>query len=186
MVMTHRHPYEDTFRKIGTVGRILPLVDVRIVNEEGKELPPDSIGEIVLKSTKITKRYWKNPEATKATIVDGWLHTGDIGKLGGEGYLYIPDRKKDMINRGGEKIYSLEVENIISRYPKVLEVAVVAVPDKYLGEAVKAAIVLRPETTAEEEEIKKFCLEHLADHKVPKYIKFLESLPRNPAGKIVK
>jgi len=179
-------PYEDAIRKIEAVGRILPLVDARILDEEGKELPPDSIGEIVLKSAKITKGYWKNPEATKATIVDGWLHTGDIGKLDGEGYLYILDRKKDMINRGGEKIYSLEVENIISRYPKVLEVAVVAVPDKYLGEAVKAAIVLRPGMVAEEEEIKKFCLEHLADCKIPKYIEFLGSLPRNPAGKVIK
>jgi len=179
-------PYEDAIRKIEAVGRILPLVDARILDEEGKELPPDSIGEIVLKSAKITKGYWKNPEATKATIVDGWLHTGDIGKLDGEGYLYILDRKKDMINRGGEKIYSLEVENIISRYPKVLEVAVVAVPDKYLGEAVKAAIVLRPGMTAEEEEIKKFCSKHLADYKIPKYIEFFGSLPRNPAGKVIK
>jgi long-chain acyl-CoA synthetase len=179
-------PYEDAIRKIDAAGRILPLVDARIVDEEGKELPPGSIGEIVLKSVKITKGYWKNAEATKATIVDGWLHTGDIGKLDGEGYLYILDRKKDMINRGGEKIYSLEVENIISRYPKVLEVAVVAVPDKYLGEAVKAAIVLRPGMTAEEEEIKKFCSEDLADYKVPKYIEFLGALPRNPAGKVIK
>jgi acyl-CoA synthetase (AMP-forming)/AMP-acid ligase II len=179
-------PYEDALRKIGTVGRILPLVDAKIVDEEGKELPANSIGEIVLKSAKITKGYWKNPGATQATIVDGWLHTGDIGKLDNEDYLYILDRKKDMINRGGEKIYSLEVENIISRYPKVLEVAVVAVPDNNLGEAVKAAIVLRPGMTADEEEIKKFCSEHLADYKVPKYIEFLESLPRNPAGKVVK
>jgi long-chain acyl-CoA synthetase len=179
-------PYEDSLRKIGTVGRILPLVDARIVNEEGKELPPDRIGEILLKSAKITKGYWRNAEATKATIVDGWLHTGDIGKFDAEGYLYILDRKKDMINRGGEKIYSLEVENVISRHPKVLEVAVVGIPDSYLGETVKAAIVLRAGMTADEEEMKAFCLEHLADYKIPKYIEFLESLPRNPAGKVVK
>ncbi len=179
-------PYEDAIRKIEAAGKMLPLVDARIVDEEGKELPPHSIGEILLKGVTITKGYWKNPEATQRTIVEGWLHTGDIGKLDDEGYLYILDRKKDMINRGGEKIYSLEVENIILRYSKVLEVAVVGVTDEFLGEAVKAVVALRPGQTASEEEIKKFCSEHLADYKVPKYIEFLGSLPRNPAGKVIK
>jgi long-chain acyl-CoA synthetase len=179
-------PYEDAIRKIEAVGKILPLVDARIVDEVGKELPPNSVGEIILKSAKIAKGYWKNPEATKATIADGWLYTGDIGKLDDEGYLYILDRKKDMINRGGEKIYSLEVENVISKHPKVMEVAVVSVPDRFLGEAVKAVIALRSGETADEEEIKKFCSEHLADYKVPKYVEFLEALPRNPAGKVTK
>jgi acyl-CoA synthetase (AMP-forming)/AMP-acid ligase II len=179
-------PYEDAIRKIKAVGKILPLVTARIVDEVGKELPTNSVGEIILKSAKIAKGYWKNPEATKATIADGWLYTGDIGKLDDEGYLYILDRKKDMINRGGEKIYSLEVENVISKHPKVMEVAVVAVPDRFLGEAVKAVIALRSGETADEEEIKKFCSEHLADYKVPKYVEFLEALPRNPAGKVTK
>jgi acyl-CoA synthetase (AMP-forming)/AMP-acid ligase II len=179
-------PYEDAIRKIEAAGKMLPLVDVKIVDERGKELPPNSVGEIILKSVKVTKGYWRNPEATKATIVDGWLYTGDIGKIDDEGFLYILDRKKDMINRGGEKIYSLEVENVISRHPKVLEVAAVGVPDKFFGEAVKVAIVLKPGQTADEEEIKKFCSEHLADYKIPKYIEFLDSLPRNPAGKVMK
>ncbi len=179
-------PYEDTLRKIEAAGKILPLVEAKIVNEEGRELPPHGVGEIILKGPTVTKGYWGKPEATKATIVDGWLRTGDIGKLDDEGYIYILDRKKDMINRGGEKIFSLEVENVISNHPKVLEVAVVAVPDKFLGEAVKAAIVLRPGQTAEGEEFKNFCSEHLADYKIPKYIEFLDALPRNPAGKVVK
>jgi long-chain acyl-CoA synthetase len=179
-------PYEDAIRKIEAAGKILPLVDAKIVDEEEKELSPNRVGEIILKGATITKGYWKNPEATKTAIVRGWLHTGDIGKLDDEGYIYILDRKKDMINRGGEKIFSLEVENVISRYPKVLEVAVVGVPDKFLGEAVKAAIVLRPGQTAGEEEFKNFCAEHLADYKVPKYVEFLDLLPRNPAGKVVK
>jgi long-chain acyl-CoA synthetase len=179
-------PYEDALRKIEAAGRILALLDVKIVDEEGKESPPNRVGEIILRGPTLTKGYWGKPEATKATIIDGWLHTGDIGKLDDEGYLYILDRKKDMINRGGEKIFSLEVENMISRYPKVLEVAVVGVPDKFLGEAVKATIVLRPGQTASEEEFKNFCSEHLADYKVPKYIEFLDSLPRNPAGKVIK
>jgi acyl-CoA synthetase (AMP-forming)/AMP-acid ligase II len=179
-------PFEDAIRKIEAVGKILPLSDAKIVDEGGRELAPNSVGEIILKSAKIMKGYWRNPEATKATIVGGWLYTGDIGKFDDEGYLYILDRKKDMINRGGEKIFSLEVENVISKYSKVMEVAVVAVPDKFLGEAVKAVVVLRPGETADEEEIKRFCSGYLADYKIPKYIEFLDSLPRNPAGKVTK
>jgi len=179
-------PFEDVLRKIDAVGKTLPLIDAKIVDEEGRELPTNSIGEILLKGPTITRGYWRNLEATKTTIVDGWLRTGDIGKMDDEGFLYILDRKKDMINRGGEKVYSLEVENVISRYPKVLEVAVVGVSDKFLGEAVKAVIVLRPGQSASEEEIRDFCQNHLADYKVPKYIEFRDTLPRNPAGKVIK
>ena len=103
-----------------------------------------------------------------------------------EDYLYLLDRKKDMINRGGEKIYSLEVENVISSNPKVLEVSVVGVPDTVMNEAVKAAVVLRADENASEEEIKQYCAERLADYKVPKYVEFLSALPKNPAGKVVK
>jgi acyl-CoA synthetase (AMP-forming)/AMP-acid ligase II len=139
-----------------------------------------------LRGAKIFKGYWKNPGATKETIVNGWLHTGDIGKIDDEGFVYILDRKKDMINRGGEKIYSLEVENLIFNYPNVLEVAVVGVPDKAMGEAVKAVIALKAGEEATEDEIRRFCTEHLADYKVPKYVEFVNALPRNPAGKVIK
>lgn len=169
-----------------SIGKPLPLVDARIVDDHGNTLPPEEIGEIVLRSAKTTKGYWKNPEATRNTIVDGWLHTGDIGKFDHEGYLYILDRKKDMINRGGEKVYSLEVENVISRFDKVMEVAVVGIPDRVMGEAVKAAVVLRPGENATEEEVQDFCSKHLADYKIPKRVAFMESLPRNPAGKVIK
>ena len=180
-------PYEDVFRKIRAAGKMLPTVDAKITDDEGNELPPESIGEIMLRSAKTTKGYWKNPEATKATITaDGWLYTGDIGKIDNEGFIYIMDRKKDMINRGGEKIYSLEVENLIFNYPKVLEVAVVGVPDSVLGEAVKAVIALKEGEKATEEEVKEFCAKHLADFKVPKFVEFVAGLPRNPAGKVVK
>ena len=179
-------PFEDALRKIKAVGKCLPTVEAKIVDDEGHDLPADGVGEIVLKGAKTFKGYWKKPEATRQTIVDGWLHTGDIGKIDNEGFVYILDRKKDMINRGGEKIYSLEVENVISGHPKVLEVAAVGVPDHFFGEAVKVAIVLRPGQTADDEEIKNFCSQHLADYKVPKYVEFLDALPRNPAGKVVK
>jgi acyl-CoA synthetase (AMP-forming)/AMP-acid ligase II len=180
-------PYEDVFRKIRGVGKMLPTVDAKIVDDEGNELPPETTGEIMLRGVKVFKGYWKNPEETKAAITaDGWIHTGDIGKIDDEGFLYILDRKKDMINRGGEKIYSLEVENVINSYPKVLEVAIVGVPDKVMGEAVKAVIALKTGEKGSEEEIKQFCAEHLANYKVPKYVEFVESLPRNPAGKVIK
>jgi acyl-CoA synthetase (AMP-forming)/AMP-acid ligase II len=179
-------PYKDAVRKIKAAGQCLPTVDAKIVDEEGNEVPTGAIGEIVLKGAKVFKGYWKNPKATRATIVDGWVHTGDIGKMDEEGFLYILDRKKDMINRGGEKIYSLEVENVIGDHPKVIEAAVVGVPDPVLGEVVKACIALKPGVHATEEEIKKFCSERLADYKVPKFVEFLDVLPRNPAGKVDK
>ena len=184
--MVSTTPYEDALRKVKAAGKLLALGDAKIVDDGGNELPRGSTGEILLKGAKIFKGYWKKPEATKETLVDGWLRTGDIGKIDDEGFLYIMDRKKDMINRGGEKIFSLEVENLIFNYPKVLEVAVVGVPDSVLGEAVKAVIALKEGETATEEEIKKFCAEHLADYKVPKFVEFVASLPRNPAGKVVK
>ncbi len=179
-------PYEDALRKIKAVGQCLPTIDAKIVNEEGREVPMGTIGEILLKGAKVFKGYWKKPEATRSTIVDGWVHTGDLGKIDEEGFIYILDRKKDMINRGGEKIYSLEVENVICDNPKVLEVAVVGVPDPVMGEVVKACIALKPGQKATEEEIKKFCTRRLADYKVPKFVEFMDGLPRNPAGKVSK
>ena len=184
--MTTSMPYEDALRKIETVGKCLPTVDAKIVDDEGKEVPIGAVGEIVLKSAKVFKGYWKNPKATSETIIDGWVHTGDIGKIDDEGFIYILDRKKDMINRGGEKIYSLEVENVICNNPKVLEAAVVGVPDSIMGEGVKACIALKPGQYATKEEIKEFCSEHLADFKVPKFVEFMDSFPRNPAGKVSK
>jgi acyl-CoA synthetase (AMP-forming)/AMP-acid ligase II len=178
--------YEDAIRKIKAVGQCLPTVATKIVDEDGSEVATGGIGEIVLKGAKAFKGYWKNPEATRATIVDGWVHTGDIGKIDEEGFIYILDRKKDMINRGGEKIYSLEVENVICDNEKVLEVAVVGVPDTVMGEAVKACVALKPGEKVTEEEIKKFCAGRLADYKVPKFVEFMDSLPRNPAGKVSK
>lgn len=179
-------PYEDAFRKIQAVGKALPLVDLKVVDEQGNALPPEGVGEILLHGVKVFKRYWNNPDATGSVLVDNWLYTGDIGKIDEEGFLYILDRKKDMINRGGEKVYSQEVENLIFNYSKVMEVAVVGVPDRVMGEAVKAVVALKPDCEATEEEIRKFCAAHLADFKVPKFIEFVQNLPRNLAGKVVK
>ena len=179
-------PFEDALRKIRAVGKCLPTVNVKIVDDNDSEVPTGHIGEILLGGAKVFRGYWKKPEATRETIVGGWVHTGDIGKVDEEGFVYVLDRKKDMINRGGEKIYSLEVENVICDNPKVLEVAVVGIPDKVMGEVVKACIALKSGEKATEEEIKKFCAERLADYKVPKFVEFMDTLPRNPAGKVNK
>jgi long-chain acyl-CoA synthetase len=184
--ITTSTPYEDALRKIKAVGKCLPTMDIKIVDDKEREVPTEAIGEIVVKGVKTFKGYWKKPEATKETIVDGWVHTGDIGKIDEEGFVYVLDRKKDMINRGGEKIYSLEVENIIFDNPKVLEAAVVGVPDPVMGEVVKACVALKPGDHATEEEIRRFCAERIADYKVPKFVEFLDYLPRNPAGKVTK
>lgn len=179
-------PYEDALRKIKAVGKCLPTMNIKIVDDEEHEVPTGAIGELVFKGAKTFRGYWKRPEATNATIVNGWVHTGDIGKIDEEGFVYVLDRKKDMINRGGEKIYSLEVENVIFDNPKVLEVAVVGVPDPVMGEAVKACVALKPGDCATEMEIQQFCAERIADYKVPKFVEFLDCLPRNPAGKVSK
>ena len=180
-------PFEYGHRKLTSAGMFLFPVEAKIIDDSGKEVPQGEAGELVLRGAKIFKGYWKKPEDTKAILTsDGWLHTGDICRIDEEGFLWILDRKKDMINRAGEKIYSLEVENVISKHPKVLEVAVVGVPDEIFGEEVKAVIVLRKGAKCSEEEIKQFCAAHLADYKIPKYVEFVETLPRNPAGKVIK
>lgn len=185
--MTHTTlSLDEALSKIGTVGRVVPLLDAKVVDDLGRELPPGEAGEVLVRGCQVMKGYWNNPEATRETIIDGWLHTGDIGKITEDGYTYILDRKKDMIIRGGENIYSVEVENVLYQNPKVLETAVVGVPDPVFGEQVKAVLVLKPGETAIPEEIQEFCAKHLAYYKVPKYVEFREALPRNPAGKVIK
>lgn len=179
------HP-KDALKKLGSIGWATPCNEIIVVDDKGNELPVNETGELWFKGPAVCKGYWKNPQGTKETITNGWLHTGDVGKVDEDGYLFLLDRKKDMIIRGGENIYCIEVENAIYSHPKVLEAAVVGIPDKIFGEQVKAAIVLKPGETATEEEIRNFCLKHLADYKVPKYVTFLDALPRNPGGKVVK
>jgi len=179
-------PSDEAISRVSSIGFPMPIVDIKIVDDLGREVPTGEPGELLIKGCKVIREYWNNPEATQKTIVEGWLHTGDIAKIDGEGYVYILDRIKDMINRGGEKIYSIEVENVLYRNPKVLEAAVVGVPDPVFGEQVMAALVLKAGEQATSEEIQEFCSRYLARYKVPKYVEFREALPRNPAGKVVK
>jgi len=176
----------EALDKIGSVGRPMPVVEAKVVDASGRELPPGESGELLIRGCQVFKGYWNNPDATQETIVDGWLHTGDVAKITEDGYTYILDRMKDMIIRGGENIYSIEIENVSYRNPKVLEAAVVGVPDPVFGEQVKAVLVLKPGEQATVEEMQEFYSKHLARYKVPKYVEFREALPRNPAGKVIK
>ncbi|MCL4477487.1 MAG: long-chain-fatty-acid--CoA ligase [Deltaproteobacteria bacterium] len=173
-------------RKIGSIGNALPGQDVKVVDDDGAELQNNQIGEIVIKGGAVMKRYHKRPEETAQTVIDGWLHTGDIGYKDDEGYFYIVDRKKDMIIRGGENIYPKEIENILFEHPKVMEAAVIGIEDSVMGEEGKAFIVLKPGENATEEEIKSYLKSRLAEFKIPKYIEFIDDLPKNIIGKVLK
>ncbi len=171
-----------------TAGLPIPGVRVEIFDERGKALPHDgtSSGEICVRSNVVTAGYWNLPEATAGAIVDGWLHTGDIGVIDAHGYVKILDRKKDIIISGGENIPSLEVEKVIYELPAVLECAVIAIPDAHWGEVPGAVVVLKPGATLEEAAFFAHCREHLAGFKVPKHVWFEQSLPKGGTGKILK
>ena len=184
--LTTALPPADAEARSSSVGLPVSRTRIRIVDEDGRDLPPGQVGEIWIKGGQVVCGYFNRPDATAQAITDGWLHTGDLGKLDEEGYLYVVDRKKDMIIRGGENIYSIEVEEVLNAHPKVLESAVVPHPDRIFGEVVKAVCVLRPGEGATAEEIIGFCKERLADYKVPVHVRFVEELPRNPGGKVLK
>ncbi|MHB1419505.1 MAG: class I adenylate-forming enzyme family protein [Bacillota bacterium] len=180
-------PSEYAGTKPGSVGWPVPVGEIKVIDPEtGRELGPRMPGELLVKGPMVVPGYWANPEATTKAIIDGWLHTGDMATIDEEGFVYIVDRIKDMINRGGEKVYSVEVENILYNHPKILEVAVVGVPDEVYGEAVKAVVVPRPGLTIEAEEVRNWVGRHLAKFKIPKYVEIIDILPRNPGGKVIK
>jgi fatty-acyl-CoA synthase len=163
-------------------------VDIRVVDDEGRDLHPDSgkAGEVIARSNVVMKGYWRQPEATDAVIVDGWFHTGDMALLDSEGYIEVVDRKKDLIISGGENISSIEVEGLLYKHPAVLEAAVVAAPDERWGEAPFAIVVLKPDSIATGDELIDFCRERLPHFKCPKRVDFIDVLPRTATGKIQK
>ena len=177
---------EKQMKKLASAGRPALNYEVKIMNEQGKDVPVGEVGEIIVKSEAMMKRYWRLPKESREKLKDGWLHTGDLGKLDEDGYVYIVDRKHDMIISGGVNIYPREVEEVLYQHPSVLEASVVGVPDDYWGEAVKAVLVFRQGATASEEEIIKFCGEHLAGYKKPKSVEFWKELPKSSQGKILK
>jgi long-chain acyl-CoA synthetase len=179
---------EDYFAHPGSVGRPAPTVEVRIVDEIGIDAAPGERGEVWIKGPNVMARgYWRRPDANETSFSEGWFRTGDIGYLDEDGYLYLVDRAKDMIIRGGENIYSVEVEHVLFDHPDVIDAAVVGVPHKTLGEEVKAVVQVRPGSTATAADLREFCARHLADFKVPEHLEIRhEPLPRNPAGKVLK
>jgi long-chain acyl-CoA synthetase len=177
----------DTFpRKIGSVGKPMAGVEVKIVDENDKELPPDTVGEILCRGDNVMKGYYKMPEQTEETLRGGWLHTGDMGYFDSDGYLYIVERKKDLIIRGGFNIYPKDIEEVLYKHSSVAESAVVSKPDELMGEEVIAYVVLTPGANATDKELIAHCQENLAKYKCPRRIEFIEAMPKNAIGKIQK
>jgi acyl-CoA synthetase (AMP-forming)/AMP-acid ligase II len=181
----HEHDLNDE-SKLQSCGRPLPLIEFRIVDASGAEVPDGVPGELLIRAPSITKGYWKQPDATSAVLQKGWFRTGDIAKRDVDGLYYIVDRAKDMIVSGGENIYSAEVESALSVHPAVVAVAVIGVPDDRWGEAVKALVIRRPGHDVDDGELIRFCRGRLAAYKVPKTIEFVQSFPLVASGKVSK
>jgi long-chain acyl-CoA synthetase len=178
---------EDYIRKPESVGRPAPVNDIMIADESGNEVPTGELGEVCMRGPNVVKGYWNKPEDTAETFRDGWLHSGDIGRVDDEGFLYIVDRAKDMVIRGGENVYCVEIEAVLYEHPDVSEAAVVGIPHRVLGEEVAAVVKRVPGAAVTEEQLKDHVAQHLAGFKVPVRIDIRdEELPRNPAGKILK
>ncbi|TVS15826.1 MAG: fatty acid--CoA ligase [Gammaproteobacteria bacterium] len=172
--------------KMKSAGKPLPGVELKVVDDDNQPLPPRAVGEICINSKGNMSGYWNLPDATAATLIDGFVHTGDAGYLDEDGYVYVHDRVKDMIVSGAENVYPAEVENAIFGHHAVADVAVIGIPDEKWGEAVKAVVVLKPGSEASANEIIGFARERIAGFKCPKSVDFIAELPRNPSGKILK
>ncbi|XAS68646.1 long-chain fatty acid--CoA ligase [Micrococcaceae bacterium Sec5.7] len=186
---THVNPVLFADRRVGSIGIPIPLTDVRIVDKDGagtEELPAGEVGEMIVKGPQIMKGYWNRPDLTEEALRDGWLLTGDLATMDETGYFYIVGRKKEMIVTSGFNVYPAEVEQVLTRFPGVLEAAVVGVPDEYRGESVAAFITLEPGASISDKELDAYCREHLAAYKVPRNYSRLDTLPRTLVGKIAK
>ena len=171
---------------LASVGQPDIGVQVRIVDDDGNDVEPGEVGEIIVQSKQIMVEYWHKPDDTRANITKGWLHTGDMGRYDENGYIYIVDRKKDMIISGGENVYPREVEEVLYRHPAIQEVAVIGIPDPYWVEKVHAVVALKKGASVTVDELIAFCKKNLAGYKAPKSAEFVDALPKNPAGKILK
>ncbi|MCX4834378.1 AMP-binding protein [Streptomyces sp. NBC_01016] len=169
-----------------SAGRSAVAVDVRVVDAEDREVPPGTVGEIVVRGDNVMLGYWNRPEETAQALRGGWMHTGDAGRMDDAGYLFVVDRIKDMIVTGGENVYSVEVEKALARHPAVASCAVIGVPDPTYGERVHAVVVLHPGAAALPGELTDFCRTHIANYKVPRSVEFIDALPVSGAGKVLK
>jgi long-chain acyl-CoA synthetase len=177
---------DEVVKRLRSAGKPCVNVEVRIVDENGKELGPGEVGEVIVRGYHLMRGYWKLPEATAEVLKDGWVHTGDLGYFDSAGYIFLVDRKRDVIISGAFNIYPKEIEDVIVTHPKVKEVVVIGVPDEKWGEAVKAVIVPQKGEQVTEQEIIDHCRDRMASFKKPKSVDFLEELPRNPYGKVLK
>ena len=176
----------DSIRKLGSAGKALMHTAIRIVDDQGGDVAQGGIGELLIKGPNITPGYWNKPEATKSSFTDGWLHTGDAARQDEEGFVYIVDRWKDMYISGGENVYPAEVENVLFQLPQVADAAIIGVPSERWGEVGMAIIVRKTDQVLEEGDVIRHCLARLAKFKVPQSVSFVDVLPRNATGKVLK
>jgi acyl-CoA synthetase (AMP-forming)/AMP-acid ligase II len=184
----HEHIDRETVagNRLASCGREVISMELRLVDDAGNDLPAGEVGEIVVRSANNMAAYWRMPEETAKTLVNGWLHTGDMARRDEEGFLYLVDRKKDVIITGAFNVYPQEVEKVLYRHPSVAQCAVVGVPDAEWGEAIKAFVVLEPGQPASAEELIGLCLDNLASYKKPRFVEFVDTLPLSPVGKIMR
>jgi len=183
LTMTH---LKDAQRKMASAGKAAPRAELKIAGQDGKEVEVGQIGEIIARGPQIMKGYFKDPETTTKKIKDGWYHSGDLGRMDEDGYLYVLGRADDMVITGGLNVYPSEVEAVLLNHPKVEEAAVVGIPDAKRGQVIKAVVVLKHGEKATHQEILSFCKERLASFKMPRQVEFKNSLPKLSTGKIAK
>jgi len=176
---------DDAIRKLGSVGKVIPTVAARVVDENMNDVPVGEVGEIVYRAPTLMAGYWNNPEATAEAFAGGWFHSGDLVRMDSEGYIWVVDRKKDMIISGGENIYCAEVENVLAAHPAIVEAAVIGRAHEKWGE-VPVAVVATTESSLRLEDLGEFLTERLARYKHPKVLQIVDALPRNPSGKVLK
>ena len=182
----HRYDSAEAERRLGSAGITRTDIELRVVDPEGREVPDGEVGEIVVRGVTVMKGYWNDPSATREVLREGWLHTGDLGYLDADGYVFIVDRAKDMIITGGNNVYPREVEEVLLAHPQIVEAAVVGIPDPDWGESVHAVVATRPEATMTVADVTELCRANLAAYKKPRSVEFVAELPKNAYGKVLK